>query len=116
LVAQPLFLDMVVSYGLREHLDGVYSLAPHWSREVADAAVSGDKQRAAEGVQRINRLMKVLVKYEVFPTSAFLLSQLGVAGNSLPRPLAGLTGDQKEAVLKEEIVQQLLSAPRHLVV
>ncbi|QDS99303.1 dihydrodipicolinate synthase family protein [Adhaeretor mobilis] len=109
LIAQPMCLDMLVGCGLWQHLDGIFSISPQWARDTADASMLGDKEKGAAGVQQINELINLLVKYDVFPTASFLLGKLGVPGNFLPRPLAGLTIDQEEKVMQEAIVQELLS-------
>jgi 4-hydroxy-tetrahydrodipicolinate synthase len=114
-MAQPLLLDVLLSVGVEQHLDGVFALAPAWAREVVEAIESNDMPRAADGVNRIGQFLDVLVKYGVFPAAALLLNRLGVAGNSLPRPLARLSPEHREALLAEEIVQQLLEKRQPLV-
>lgn len=112
LVAQPLMLDALVTFGMTQHLDGLFCLAPQWARRAADAAAAGDFQTAAAAVRRLEEMAKLLARYGVFGTATYLLQLLNVAGAPLPRPLSSLTDEQKEQVLAEPVVRELLAPER----
>lgn len=111
IVAQPLLVDTLLREGIREHLDGVFSLVPHWTVAIGRAADVGDWHRASLYQAKLAAILKVLVKYGVFPASTAVLNACGVAGRAGPRPYRMLESAAVEQLLAEPIVVELLRGP-----
>lgn len=112
IVAQADLIDVLLRHGVREHLDGVFALAPHWVQRIADAARAGDWAEAANAQGRLCSLLRTLKQYGVFATFTALLNQRGIPGNYAPAPYRPLDVDRVEALLAEPIVREFLSESR----
>jgi len=107
--AQPHLVDTMIQSGVRDNLDGIFSLAPTRSVAITRAADAGDWPLAARHQRWLSNLLNVVaVKYPVFPACTALLNAKGVAGNVGPAPIRPLTPEQREAFLNEPIIQELL--------
>jgi 4-hydroxy-tetrahydrodipicolinate synthase len=110
IVAQADLMDVLLRHGVRSHLDGIYAAAPMWVRQIAVAADAHNWDRAAEYQQRLSSLLRVVKRYGVFQAFTAILNARGVPGNFAPAPLQPLPDEQREALVAEPIVQELLSA------
>ena len=98
--ASPDSVDLLIKAGVREHLDGVFGLAPHWTVAIAEAAGRGDwKQAAAYQGRRGAFLRLVREKYPVHATFTAILNARGIQGNCAPMPMQPLTGEQSQQLL-----------------
>lgn len=93
-IAAPLLMDMFLRQGMNEHLDGVYCLCPQQIVEIGRAAARGDWQAAAKGQQGLCAIMRLLVRFGVWPAINALLNYQGVPGKLRPRPF--LSWDERE--------------------
>jgi 4-hydroxy-tetrahydrodipicolinate synthase len=109
IVAQADLVDVLLHHGVREHLDGVFSLAPFWVKAIEQAAQKDDWKTAAEYQRRLSGILRVLKKYGVFPTYSLLLNARGIPGQFMPAPIRPLSEAQREAVMNESAVIDLLS-------
>ncbi len=107
-VAQAHLVDLLLRHGIREHLDGVFSLAPSWVKAIKTAAEAEDWVAAAAAQKRLSALLAVLHKYGVFPTFTLLANAREIPGNFMPAPFASLTEAQIAQVLDEPVVRELL--------
>jgi 4-hydroxy-tetrahydrodipicolinate synthase len=109
IVAQPFLVDVLARSGICEHLDGIFSVAPHWAAGIAAAADRGDWELARSQQQRLSTLLRMLrERYPVFPACSVLLNARGIPGNIAPAPLCVLSEEQRQQLLHEPIVQELL--------
>jgi 4-hydroxy-tetrahydrodipicolinate synthase len=108
IVAQADLLDVLLRHGVEEHLDGVFSLAPKWVRQLADAALATDWEEAKRVQGKLSALLRLLRQYGVFPTFTALLNARGVPGNFAPAPYQKLHPDVLERILSEPVVRDLL--------
>lgn len=109
-VAQPLLVDMLLRAGVREHLDGLFSLAPEWAVALGRAAQTGDWAGAATYQAKFAGLVDALVKFGVFPASTAILNARGVAGRVGPRPFRMLDDAATAALLAGQVVAELVAA------
>jgi 4-hydroxy-tetrahydrodipicolinate synthase len=107
-IAQPVLLDAFLRFGIMEHLDGMYAIAPQWAAAVAREASREDWSAAADSQRRLNRLRDVVGAYGAFQVMTTVLSARGIPGNFAPRPYRPLDEARREALLREPIVQALL--------
>jgi dihydrodipicolinate synthase/N-acetylneuraminate lyase len=113
IVAQPFLVDTLLRAGVREHLDGIYAVAPHWVEGIRRAADAGDWEAAGQKQRDLSALLRALRdRYPLFPAVAALLGARGIPGNVAPRPFRPLTGEERERLLAEPIVKQLLADGR----
>jgi 4-hydroxy-tetrahydrodipicolinate synthase len=108
IVAQPLLVDVLLREGIREHLDGVFSLVPKWTVAIGRAADADDWHRARLYQERLVAVLSMLVKYGVFPASTAILNACGVEGRVGPRPYRMLDRPTVDRLLAEPIVVELL--------
>ena len=108
IAAQAELVDMFLGHGYRRHLDGVFSLAPAWAREIFRAADAGDWDGAARMQRRFSKLLAILKHYGVFPTFSAILNARGVPGSFAPAPYSPLASDAREQVMREPVVLELI--------
>lgn len=108
IVAQANLIDTLYRSGVYEHLDGIFSLAPAWSSEILSACQNGDWELASLHQQRMSELLRIVIRYGIFPTFTALLNARGIPGQFAPRPFAALSAAQLGSLMKEPIVRRLL--------
>jgi 4-hydroxy-tetrahydrodipicolinate synthase len=108
IVAQADLVDVLLNHGVREHLDGIFSLAPFWVKAIEQAAMANDWTTAATCQQRLSALLRVLKKYGVFQVFTLLLNARGIPGSFMPAPIGQLSEANQAEVLDEAIVKELL--------
>ncbi|MEP0841903.1 MAG: dihydrodipicolinate synthase family protein, partial [Phycisphaerae bacterium] len=108
-VAQPDLIDILLRWGISSHLDGVYALAPAWVKAIGRHAVDGRWDEAARCQRRLTALRGLLIRYGVFPAFTVLMNARGMSGSFAPRPYRRLGGPERERLLTEPVVRELLS-------
>jgi 4-hydroxy-tetrahydrodipicolinate synthase len=109
IVAQADLIDVLLRHGVREHLDGVFALAPHWVERIVHAARAGDWAQAAHAQGRLSSLLQALKEYGVFATFTALLNHRGIPGNYAPAPYQPLDSQRLDSLLAEPIIREFLS-------
>jgi dihydrodipicolinate synthase/N-acetylneuraminate lyase len=106
IIAQPNLVDVFLRHGIREHLDGMYLIAPHWAMAIGEAAGREDWATAATYQQKLSRLLGM---FHRFGTPAFspLMNVRGIPGAFAPRPVRRLSEADREQLLAEPIVAEL---------
>src|SRR5205809_1085255 len=61
IVAQPNLLDVLMRCDVREHLDGVFALHPHWISEMAKASEREDWDAATVIQRKVVEILNILV-------------------------------------------------------
>lgn len=108
IVAQADLVDVLLRHGVREHLDGVFALAPFWVSAIRDAAAAADWNTAARCQQQLSALLRVLKQFGVFQAFTAILNARGIPGNFAPAPMLPLSDAQHAALMAEPVVQELL--------
>lgn len=109
--AQPLLVDVLAREGAVANLDGIFALAPAWTRSIVDAVAADDHALAADRQRRLARLLDaVRAPLPLFPACSTVLNALGIPGCVAPRPLRPLTPDQREKLLSLPVIAELLAA------
>lgn len=109
-IAQSAMVDVFLRGGFREHVDGVYAIAPRWTADIADCAQRGDWEAAGACQRRLNALSHLLVRYGVFPAMTAMLNARGIPGSFCPRPLKPLDDTGRESLLAEPVMNEFLVA------
>jgi 4-hydroxy-tetrahydrodipicolinate synthase len=107
IIAQPDLTDVFIRHGFRDHLDGMYAVAPHWAMAIARHAASGQWKEAARYQEMLSGLKRILLQYGVAAFTA-VLNAHGIPGHMAPRPTRPLTDEQKERLLDEPMVCQFV--------
>lgn len=111
IVAQPLLLDMLIRDGVREHLDGIYAVAPKWTVAIAEAAERGDWDEAKRRQKRLSTFLTLLRDhYPILPACSAIMNERGIPGKVYCAPRRALTDEQRDRLLAEPIVEELLEA------
>lgn len=106
IVAQADRVDQLCQQGIHHHLDGVFSLVPEWTNNIARAAENEDWVAAA--AQRlVSETLKVLHQYGVFPAYSELLGARGIPGSFAPRPFRALEAARRRELLASPLVDSL---------
>ena len=115
IVAQADHVDALARQGVKEHVDGIYAIAPHWVTDIFAAAEAGDWDTAAACQRRLSALLKTVKQHGVFQSMTALLNARGIPGNFAPSPLRRLTDRERDALLAEPIAEELLASAARVV-
>ena len=107
IVAKADQVDALCEQGVVNHLDGVFSLAPEWTREIARSAESGDWIAAAEAQRHLSGVLGLLHEYGVFPAYSELMNYRDVPGLFAPKPFHLLNESQRLALAGHPITKAL---------
>ncbi|WP_437193151.1 dihydrodipicolinate synthase family protein [Planctomicrobium sp. SH527] len=112
IIAQPLLLDMLLRSGVKEHLDGIFGLVPHWMQHMVNAAENKDWGTVEEVQRDIAALLDCLINFQapLFSSAAELLKERGIPGNVAPAPYRPLTPEQREQFLNISIIRKALAS------
>lgn len=109
IVAQPMLIDVLTRSGIREHLDGIYAVVPHWMQEIADLIEKQQWDTARQKVNRLANLLDVFRRCGVFQSMTELLNTMGVPGSFAPQPHAAFNETQRHAFCDEPVVQEVIN-------
>lgn len=109
IIAQPDLMDMTIRHGIYEQLDGMFTMAPEWVSGIGRCAAKGDWAGAAHHQQNLSLLKQALIRHSIFPAFSAVMNSRGVPGNFAPRPYKALGESQREQLLREPVVQQLVA-------
>jgi len=109
IVANPFLVDMLAKCGVREQLDGVYSVVPDWTVNIIRAAEAGRWDEAAAWQARLTAFRSLVpVRYPVHPAFTVVLNERGIPGKFFSAPMRPLSEERRAALLAEPIVRELL--------
>ncbi|MCC6124638.1 MAG: dihydrodipicolinate synthase family protein [Pirellulales bacterium] len=101
--AQPELVDLLIRCGVRDNLDGIFSVVPDLTARLIGAAELGEWEQAAARQRDLTELLNLVrFQYPLFPACSALLNARGVAGRVFPAPMEPLP---------PQIVEQLLAEP-----
>jgi 4-hydroxy-tetrahydrodipicolinate synthase len=108
--AQAMLVDVLTREGADYNLDGIFSLAPGWTRSIVDAVEAGDHAIATERQRRLVHLLDaVLSPFPLFPACTAVLNACGIPGSVAPRPMQPLAPAQREHLLSLPVIQELVT-------
>lgn len=109
--AQANMVDMLVRCGVRDNLDGVYSIVPDLTASIVEAAERGDYSLAAVQQGKLNEFLQLIVeKYPLFPACSAILAARGIPGRVHPTPMKPLDSEVSERFFNEPLIRELLGA------
>jgi 4-hydroxy-tetrahydrodipicolinate synthase len=114
IVAQADQVDALCDQGIINQLDGVFSLVPEWTREIANASESGDWDSAKRAQQQVSGVLNLLREYGVFPAYHELIHVRDIPGLFAPKPFQLLSGAKLVALMSHPLVGSLSLASREL--
>jgi 4-hydroxy-tetrahydrodipicolinate synthase len=104
-------VDVLAREGAVANLDGIFALAPAWTRSIVDAVAAGDHALAADRQRRLARLLDaVRAPLPLFPACTAVLNARGIPGCVAPRPLRPLAPAQREQLLALPVIAELLGS------
>jgi 4-hydroxy-tetrahydrodipicolinate synthase len=107
IVAQPNITDMLLQHGVKDQLEGVWSITPGWIAGLVQAAEKQDWCTAKRFQLKITKLRNLLGKYG-FAVFTNMMNARGIPGCFTPLPFAGLTKKQNQQLLNEPVIKQLI--------
>ncbi|MFW6039191.1 MAG: dihydrodipicolinate synthase family protein [bacterium] len=108
IIAQPTALGSLVRDGFMQHLDGMYALAPAWSRDLAAAGAAGDVSAIDQRQADLTQLRDILRAHGGMSALTVLMNQCGVPGNFAPQPFTQLDAEERQRLLAEPVVQRFI--------
>jgi len=108
-IAQPVLMDAFLRFGIMEHLDGMYAIAPQWAAGIALEATRENWIAAATHQRLLNRLRGLAVTYGVFQMMTAVLNARHIPGNFAPLPYQPLGSASREALLADPTIRSLLA-------
>jgi 4-hydroxy-tetrahydrodipicolinate synthase len=112
IVAQADQVDVLCEQGVASHLDGVFSVAPEWTKDIIRASESGNWIAAAEAQQRLSGVLRLLREYGVFPAYNELMHMRDIPGLFAPKPFQMLSESQRSSLASQPLVDELKLAGR----
>lgn len=114
--AQPEMVDMLVRCGVRDNLDGIYSIVPDLATSIVEAAERGNYSLATLQQSKLTDFLRLVVNgYPLFPACSAILNARGIPGKVHPRPMKSLDGAQSEKLFHEPMLRAVLGEPCHSV-
>ncbi len=104
IVAQVSRLDELLREGIREHLDGLFSIAPHCTKQIANGAMREEWETASASMKKLMGLLSTIQSYEIFPSMTAILNWQGIRGSFAPHPFRALSEDARRRLLAEPSV------------
>lgn len=111
-VAQPDLIDVFLQYGARNHLDGMFALAPRWTVQIGQCADARQWEQAATYQSKLSQMRRLLIKHGVLPTFTALMNARGIPGRFAPRPYHRLPDGDRELLLADPLVQEMIDEHR----
>jgi 4-hydroxy-tetrahydrodipicolinate synthase len=110
IVAQPTLLAPLIRSGFTEHLDGIFAVLPGVTQRLVAEASAAQWTEAEEFQSLLARVLVLLRdRYPIFPACEALLNSQGVAGKCHTSPIRSLSAENKEKLLAEPLIRQVLS-------
>ena len=107
IMAQPHLLDILVHFGFRDHLDGMWAWAPHWSKAIVMHTEAGEHGQALAYQRDLSALQRLLIQYGI-DCFTVLMNERGIPGEFGARPRAKMTEQQRQQLLNEPLAIRLL--------
>lgn len=106
--ARSTMMDVLVQLGVREFVDGAFSIFPQWAMATAKAAETSAEMSASDHQATLSEFIHgVLSRYPVLPACTAILNARGVPGNCAPQPMRLLDQRQREELLADPVVMRL---------
>jgi 4-hydroxy-tetrahydrodipicolinate synthase len=114
IVAQADQVDAICEQGVTNQLDGVFSLAPEWTKEITNAAESGNWVAAAAAQQRVSGILSLLREYGVYPAYHALMHVREIPGLFAPKPFQLLSDAKRNILASHPLIGSLRLAGRDI--
>lgn len=114
IVAQPVLLDMLVRHGVRDHLDGIFALAPEWAGAIVRHAEAGEYDTAAAYQRDLLELLTLLRSYNAFAAFSAMMNARGIPGRFAPLPFHLLSREQTDKINSSAIMKKLLAGSAYV--
>lgn len=114
IVAQPVLLDMLVRHGVRDHLDGIFAVAPEWASAIVRHAEAGEHDTAAAYQRDLLELLTLLRSHNAFAAFSAMMNARGIPGRFAPRPYHLLNREQAEKLNGSAIMKKLLAGSAYV--
>jgi 4-hydroxy-tetrahydrodipicolinate synthase len=106
--AQPELVDQLIRCGVRDNLDGIFSVAPNLTARLVEAAERSDWDQATARQRELTDLLNLVrFQYPLFPACSALLNARGVAGRVFPAPMEPLAPEIREKLLAEPLIRRI---------
>ncbi|MEW4562078.1 dihydrodipicolinate synthase family protein [Bremerella sp. JC770] len=106
--AQPERVADLIRLGVPDNLDGLFSLFPHQSRALADAADRGDFGEAKRLQEELSAFLPIAREAGLFGAVTAVLNAMGIPGDMAPEPSQRLDDQQCAHVLAQAPVRRLI--------
>ena len=93
-----------------QHLDGLYGLYPPWLTQIGEYGANGEWDKAAAVQKKLTHATMLLRQMPVLQSFSAVMNERGIPGHFAPRPFAPLSEEDREKVLDDPIIREVLAA------
>lgn len=93
------FMDVALSYGLSQMLDGMFACTPATSAAFGKCITEGDIKGAGKSLDIILGLRNAMARYGIWPSFTYAMNLLGYPGFFGPDYVGELTDEGREALI-----------------
>jgi 4-hydroxy-tetrahydrodipicolinate synthase len=102
--AQPSMISQLIRLGIRDNLDGIYSIFPELTARIVETSEAGRWDEAESLGLDLSEITRALGRYGVMPAVTAVLNARGIPAMVLPRPLRPLDENQRAKLLDEPAI------------
>lgn len=106
--AQPQRILELVKLGIRDNLDGVYSLVPEFTLSIATAAEAGDEEIAEERQNVLNDFLQLLIRHGLYAAVSELFKVRGIGGHVTVAPYRPLSTEEAASFRADPALKRIL--------
>jgi len=108
ILAAPDLIDVFLRHGVRDHLDGIYSVAPQWAVAIGRCATEGRWDEAATYQRDLSHVRRLVLKHGVFAMFSAIMNARGIPGEFAPKPFRALTPAERQILQDDPVMQKLI--------
>ena len=109
ILAEPDLVDVFLRHGVRDHLDGIYAVAPRWVTAIGRCAQQGRWDEAAAYQRDLSHLRRLVLKHSTAPMFSAMMNARGIPGEFAPKPFRALELTERKILQDDTVVQKLIS-------
>ena len=108
ILAAPDLIDVFLRHGVRDHLDGIYAVAPQWVTAIGRCAEQNQWEEAATYQRDLSHVRRLIIKHGVAPMFSAMMNARGIPGEFAPKPFRALAPGERKILQDDPVVQKLI--------
>ena len=108
ILAAPDLIDVFLRHGVRDHLDGIYAVAPQWVTAIGRCAKRNQWDEAATYQRDLSHVRRLVIKHGIWPMFSAMMNARGIPGEFAPKPFRALAPGERKILQDDPVVQKLI--------